>query len=281
MERVILDKEIDMKIGFIGCGNMGGTLAHMLSQGSHEIYVCDHNESKVEKLHNEDGCIISTTKVIAKECELIFLGVKPQAVAQVAQEIANEIDLALFHSSHVTIVSMAAGISLLDLTLSFGPIPLIRIMPTMTTATGEGIVLYCANKKVDARVLNAFSQLIEPLGLSKSVDESSLDTYSALVGCGPAFVHLMMESFIDAGIRLGIPRDQARDFTIQTFLGSALHAKERQCEPSELRYEVCSPGGTTIEGIYTLERNALRAAIYEALEASCNKTKKLGAVSQE
>ena len=270
-----------MKIGFIGCGNMGGTLARALSQGENEVYVCDHNESKVQKLHDENGCIISDAKTIAQECEFIFLGVKPHQITNVANEIVDDISPLLFHRPNVTVVSMAAGISLLSLALRFGAIPFIRIMPTMTTAVGEGIVLFTANKKVEPQTLDVFSKLIAPLGLCKFVDEESMDTYAALAGCGPAFVHLMMEAFIDAGVRLGIPRDQARDLSIQTFLGCALHAREEQCEPSQLRYGICSPGGTTIEGIYALERNNVRAAIFEALEASYKKTRALGAAHSE
>lgn len=262
-----------MKVGFIGCGNMGGTLASVAAKSGEEVYIADHNQDKLyvlQKLHN---CIPSSSDDIAKECNIIFMGVKPQVIKKAASEIEDILEK---RKGDFLIVSMAAGVTIDAVADMFSRGRVIRIMPNTPAAVGEGVILYSTGDDVTEKDENAFLKLMEGAGILIRLDESKIDMGSAVTGCGPAFVCLLMEAMIDAGVRIGLPRDKAEIFTLQTFEGTARLAIESKKDPAELRVAVCSPGGSTIEGVAALEKNGARNAVMEAVMASYERTKELG-----
>lgn len=263
-----------MKAGFIGCGNMGGTLAAVAARsGAAAVLAADHNESKVNALCASYGCISSTAENIAAEADLIFLGVKPQVMRKAADEIRT---ILAARNAPYAIVSMAAGIPAADIAAMLGGAPVIRIMPNTPAAVGEGVILYCLGEDVTQAQEEVFLALMRPAGQLVKLDESKIDMGSAVTGCGPAFVCLLMEAMTDAGVRCGLPRDKAQLFALQTFAGTAKLALETGQDPAQLRAAVCSPAGSTIEGVAALEENGARHAMLAAVAAAYRRTVELG-----
>ena len=262
-----------MKAGFIGCGNMGGVLAGVAAKSGAKVFTADHHEEKLEALREKYGCVPAPAEEIAAACDYIFLGVKPQVFRKAAGEIAP---ILAGREDRFIIVSMAAGIAAADVSQMLRGADVIRIMPNTPSAVGEGVILYCTEGNVSESEEEAFRALMAPAGLCVKLDEGKIDMGSAISGCGPAFVCLMMEAMIDAGVRCGLPRDKASLFTLQTFAGTAKLALETGKDPAELRAAVCSPAGSTIEGVAALEKGGARSAMLEAVAAAYKRTKELG-----
>lgn len=266
--------------GFIGCGNMGGVLAAAASVHAHtggrEILAADRHPEKTERLR-EYGVIPATVREIAEECRFIILGVKPQAMEAAAAEIRGVLE---WRKPPFTVVSMAAGISAATVSEMLSGIPdgcpVIRIMPNTPAAVGEGIILYCANGAVKQSEESAFLDLLSAAGSIVKIEESRMDAASAVTGCGPAFVCLFLEAMIDGAIQCGLPRAQAEQFVLKTALGTAKLSLETGQDLALLRNAVCSPAGSTIEGVAALEKGAVRFAAMEAVRAAYERTKELG-----
>ena len=265
--------------GFIGCGNMGGILAASASMrmGEWEVMAADHHPEKTEHLWKEYGVIPATAEEIAEKCGLIFLGVKPQGMEAAAEEIRFEL---LHRDTPFTLVSMAAGMSTATIAELFSGrpdgCPVIRIMPNTPAKVGEGIILYCTNSGATKDAENALLDLLKAAGNVVKIPESRMDAASAVTGCGPAFVCLMLEALTDGAVQCGLPREQAQQFVAETILGTVKLSTETGQDPALLRAAVCSPGGSTIAGIAELEKHAVRFALMEAVRAACERTRELG-----
>jgi pyrroline-5-carboxylate reductase len=263
------------KAGFIGCGNMGGTLASVAAKsvGGENILTADHNAPKLSALERDFGCVSATAEQVAEQCRLIFLGVKPQVMDSAAAEIRPILSK---RTDHFAVVSMAAGLSSAAVSALLGDAPVIRMMPNTPAAVGEGVILYCTGVGVSSDDEELFLSLMKPAGVCAKLAEEKIDMGCALTGCGPAFVCLLMEAMTDAGVRCGLPHDLAQTFALQTFAGTAKLALETGRDPAQLRAAVCSPAGSTIEGVAALERCGARYAMLEAVEAAYRRTVELG-----
>ena len=263
-----------IRAGFIGCGNMGGTLAGVAAKsiGGEHIIVADHNAEKLTALHDVYGCVPGTMAQAA-ESEVLFIGVKPQALGTLAEELRNILNMM---DNPPLIVSMLAGITAETVSEALGAIRVLRIMPNTPAAVGAGVILYCSGEGVTVEDETRFLHLMEPAGICVKLPEDKIDMGCAITGCGPAFVCLLMEAMTDAGVRCGLPRDKAMLFAQQTFLGTAKLAQETKTDPALLRAAVCSPAGSTIEGVAALERCGARNAMFEAITAAYQRTLKLG-----
>ena len=262
-----------MTAGFIGCGNMGGVLAAVAKKSGASVLTADHNQSKLDALRSAHGCEPSTAEKIAQSCDMIFLGVKPQVMRKAAAEIR---DILASRDGHFVVVSMAAGLAIADISDMLGGVPVIRIMPNTPAAVGEGVILYCPGEGVAPADEAALCALMAPAGVCVKLEEAKIDMGSAVTGCGPAFVCLLMEAMTDAGVRCGLPREKAELFALQTFAGTAKLALETGKDPAALRAAVCSPAGSTIEGVAALEKCGARNAVMEAVAAAYDRTKELG-----
>lgn len=263
------------KAGFIGCGNMGGTLAAVAARsvGGSAVLTADHNAPKLAALEKEWGCVVGTPAQVAAESRLIFLGVKPQVMDRACEEIRPVL---MKRKDHFVVVSMAAGMSSAAVSTLLGDAPVIRIMPNTPAAVGEGVILYCKGMGVSADDEELFLSLMKPAGICAKLPEEKIDMGSALTGCGPAFVCLLVEAMTDAGVRCGLPHDLAQSFALQTFAGTAKLALKTQRDPAKLRAAVCSPAGSTIEGVAALEALGARHAMMEAVQAAYRRTVELG-----
>ena len=259
-----------IKIGFIGCGNMGGALAAAAAKYKDaEIRLFDKDEDKAKALAERIGGIVCDIDGVCA-CELVFLGVKPNIIPIVADEIAKKVA-----ASGATVISMAASVSLAKLAVMLGDLPIIRIMPNTPAEVGYGMILYTANEKGTGTV-PLFLESMAAAGKFDAIDERLIDAASAISGCGPAFVYMFIEALADGGVMSGLPRDKAMLYAAETLIGAAEVVKQTGRHPGALKDAVCSPGGSTIEGVKALEDGKMRGTVSGAVVASYEKTLKLG-----
>lgn len=259
--------------GFIGAGNMGGALAAAAckSVDPAQVIVCDRDTAKAAALSEKCGCAVGDNAAVVQNSRFVFLGVKPQMLSAVAAELKPLL------TERVVLVSMLAGVTTERLANEFGEYPVIRIMPNTPVAMGEGMILYTANGAVSEADKAAFAELLCAAGQLDEIPEALIDAGCAVSGCGPAFVYLFIEALADAGAECGLSQDQALRYAAQTVCGAGRMAVNDGRHPAALREAVCSPGGSTIEGVHVLENGAaLRSIVADAVKASFERTKELG-----
>ena len=251
---------------------MGGALARAVSKIlTTEVYIYDYNEQKATDLAKEIGAQKSDNITIARECDYVFLGVKPNVLPSVLEGIKE----ALFENERGILVSMAAGVRIerLESIINY---PVIRIMPNTPVAVGSGMISFCKNEMVTDAQTDGFLEIMSEAGKLLAIDEKLIDAATAVAGCGPAFVYMFAEALADGGVQCGLPRDAALTLAAETIKGAAEMILKTGKHPEQLKDEVCSPGGSTIVGVHALEDGAFRAAASGAVIASYEKTKKLG-----
>ena len=264
------------QLGFIGTGNMGGALAQAASKSidTEKIILSNRTEEKAKSLALSLGCAYGTNAEAAKESRFIFLGVKPQMMADMLSGIK---DILAQRKTGLVLVSMAAGMSIEKIkSLAGGDYPVIRIMPNTPVSIGKGMILCCCDSKVMPEEVEDFKKSMAFAGTVDFIDESLIDAASALSGCGPAFVYMFIEALADSVVKYGIPRQDAYKLVAQTVLGSAKMVLETGEHPAKLKDNVCSPGGTTIQGVSALEEFGFRNAVIKATDKcyeACNKIK--------
>ena len=259
-----------MKLGFIGCGNMGGALARAACG---EIMLYDKCESTRDALAREIGAKVAASACeVAEWADTVFLGVKPAVIAPVAEEIKYAVK-----RSGCTVISMAAGVAIEKIEAILGNgAPIIRIMPNTPAQVKEGMILVCKNAAVSDKVLDGFLSCMSCAGRFDIIDERLIDAASAVSGCGPAFVCMFIEALADGGVKCGLPRDKALLYAETTVKGAAALALSTEKNPGALKDAVCSPGGSTIEGVMALENGAFRGTVMNAVAAAYEKTLELG-----
>lgn len=266
-----------MKYGFIGCGNMGGAVARAVCKGAGagDVLLANRTPVKAQALAEELGCACGTNEEVASICDFIFLGVKPQMMADMLDELAPALE-ARAESRPFVLVTMAAGLSMQQIRMMAGSgYPIIRMMPNTPVALGDGMIQYCSDD-VEPDKLNEWLTAMAPAGRLDAVPESLIDAASAVSGCGPAWAYQFIEALADGGVAAGLPRAKAQEYAAQMLLGSARMVLETGKHPGELKDAVCSPGGSTIQGVRLLEERAFRGAVTDAVLAAYEKTKDLG-----
>lgn len=261
--------------GFVGCGSMGFALAGAVAkaQGAAALILSCRREERAREKASKLGCAFGSAKEVAESSRFIFLGVKPQQLSNIAQELG---DVLKKRSGAFVLVSMLAGVSLETLERTFHTQKILRIMPNTPVAVGEGLTLMCQGKDVTDDEAAAFLHMMRCSGTVDELDEARMDAASALSGCGPAFCYRFAEALANGALASGLPKDKALFYAFQTLLGSARLAKESGKHPSKLADEVTSPGGSTICGLSVLARGGFEGLVMEAVEAAFRRTKELG-----
>ena len=260
------------KIGFIGCGNMGGALARAVKNaGFDDIILADLDTEKRDALAAEIGAKTADAKSAAGECDFIFMGVKPQVLAAAFDGIKD----ALSENIDSVLVSMAAGVSKEKIKALSGKDSIIRIMPNMPASVGSGVILAAAENVCDCKKAE-FEKIMSKAGIFDWLDEKLIDAASALSGCGPAYVYMFIEALADGAVACGLPRDKALLYAAGTLEGSAKAMLANGKHPEKLKDEVCSPAGSTIMGVKALEDGGFRAASMNAVIEAYKRTKELG-----
>ena len=261
-----------MKYGFIGCGNMGSALASALSKSGNEILLSDHTESKALQLAEKLNCKASQNADIANECDIIFLAVKPQSLEKTVGEIKS-----IISDRKPVIVTMAAGVKLEKIeSLAGCNLPVIRIMPNTPVAVGRGVVLYCYNNLVDESTLSDFIKDLSFAGAFEKLPESFMDIGCAVSGCGPAYMYMFVDAIANSAEKNGLDREQAVKLAALTMSGAAEMVLQSDKTPEELKIAVCSPGGSTIEGVKVLESESFKEITENAIDAAYNRNVELG-----
>jgi len=260
-----------MKYGFIGCGNMGGALIRALSQKTKDIMIADFFSEKAENMAKELGLKCGTNEEVAKNCDRIFLAVKPQMMEDVLSKIKE-----ILQEKKPTLITIAAGLKIEKIeAFAGGNLPVIRIMPNTPVAVGKGLIMYTSNALAE-KYLDDFVSDMAFAGTLDRLDEKLIDAGTALSGCGPAYMYMFIEALADGGVACGLPRDKALLYAKKTMEGAATLALLSNKHPGQLKDEVCSPGGSTIMGVKALEDGNLRASAVNAVIKAFEKNKELG-----
>lgn len=259
-----LKRKEHMNTGFIGCGNMASAMIRgILGSGAadaQELMASARREESLARIRSEFGIKTGTNREVAAFADVLFLAVKPKMYAQVIEEISGSV------RDDTVVVSMAPGKSLQLLSQLFGrPVRLIRIMPNTPAQVGEGMTGVCPGAEVPEEALAQVMRLLEAFGKAAVVDEHLMDAVTAVSGSSPAYVFMFIEALADGAVAEGMPRKDAYLFAAQAVLGSAKMVLESGLHPGELKDMVCSPAGTTIEAVASLEKNGLRSAVMEAV----------------
>jgi pyrroline-5-carboxylate reductase len=236
-----------------------------------QIRVSDIDTTRLRSLETTYGILTTGNVPLARAAEVLILAVKPHHVDGVLAEISGSLD-------HLPLViSIAAGVPLSRLQKGLGrPVPLIRVMPNTPALVLAGASAIAAGPQAGAEHLAIARLLFEAVGRVVEVPESAMDAVTAVSGSGPAYLFLVMESLIDAGVLLGLPRAVARTLVIQTTLGSAKLLDGTEAHPGALKDQVTSPGGTTIHGLPVLERGGVRGLLIDAVAAAARRSEELG-----
>lgn len=259
-----------MKYGFIGCGNMGGALCRALSKTTTDIAVADCDNQKAESLANALGITACDNVTIARGCDRIFLGVKPQMMAEMLKDIKD-----ILANRKPVLISMAAGIKISKIKEWAGDLPVIRIMPNTPVSVGEGMVLYCADGVCQDAVDDFVSDMKHSGRLDK-IDESLIDAGCSVSGCGPAFMYTFASAVAEGGRQCGLSYNQAIEYAAATMKGAAEMLLASDLSPQELTNAVCSKGGSTIEGVNVLRNSDFEKIVIDCIKAAYKRNKELG-----
>ncbi len=259
--------------GFIGTGNMGGALAKAAAKSTKNILLADHFAEKAEALASQLGCDSADNIAVIKSCRYVFLGVKPQMMADMLYGIRD----ALCCRDDIVLVTMAAGLSIDTIrTLAGGDYKVIRIMPNTPVEVGEGEILYTAAENVTEEELSEFLHTMRYAGQLTAIPESLMDAGCSLSGCGPAFVFKFIRALAQGGMNAGIDEDTAIALAAQTVIGAAKLLTASPLDPETLIKNVCSPGGSTIEGVKSLDAADFERIVANAVAASYKRNLELG-----
>ena len=259
-------------MAFIGTGNMGSAIVRAVCQTTEpsEIVIANRSPEKALKLVEECGCVMSQSNTAcARNAKYVVLGVKPNVVCDVLREISPVL------TDDQIIISMSAGITSQQMREALGrPNPIIRVLPNMPCAIGKGIMLIVPCGSVEEKIVEELRDLFAGCGLIDITDESHADAGMVIEGCTPAFTYMFIEALADGAVAMGLTRKQATEWAAQAVAGAAAMVLESNKHPEQLKDEVCSPGGTTIQGVRVLEEGGFRASAMNAVIAACKKTMK-------
>jgi pyrroline-5-carboxylate reductase len=266
----------DLKIGFIGGGNMGEAMIRGLIAASlfapDQVHVFDVSAVRMQYLSCNYLIQLSPDiEHLAKSSQLIVLAVKPQTMPIILDELRS-------HLSHYPLViSIAAGIPITTLTQGLAPgTRIIRVMPNTPALVLEAASALARGPGVTDDDMTLALNLFQAIGKAFEIDEPLMDAVTGLSGSGPGYLLLVLEGLIDAGVLMGLPRQVARELVLQTALGTAKMAQEMGKHPAELKDLITSPGGTTIRGLQILEDRGIRGALFNAVEAATLRSMELG-----
>ena len=260
-----------MKYGFIGCGNMGGTIARALSRQTQDIMIADPSpnaKATAEAL----GAQYTDNATLVSQCDRVFLAVKPHLMKGMLAPLQP-----ILAEKKPLLITMAAGLEIAQIQSFAGcDLPIIRIMPNTSVSIGMGMIQYCRNEWVSDEVLADWLQDMKYCGRLDELEERLIDAASALSGSGPAYMYIFLEALADGAVACGIPRAKAYEYAAATMAGAAEMVLSSGQHPGALKDAVCSPGGSTIAGVRALEQHGFRAAAMDCVMATYLRNKELG-----
>ena len=268
-------------VGFIGLGNMGKAIMGGLLKKDfvkkENVIGSAKTEKTLLKIRNDFGIVTYADNCeVAKQADVLVLAVKPQMIDDVLDEIRDSL------KEDVLMISILAGKTISYLENGIGrKVKLVRCMPNVPALVLEGCTGICFNEHCEDADRYLATSILESIGMAKEVPEHLMDAVIGASGSSPAFVFMMIEAIADAVVKAGMRRELAYEMVAQAVLGSAKLFLESEkafgekIHPAQLKDMVCSPGGTTIEGVKALEEGGFRGTLMEAVEATINKSKLL------
>jgi len=264
------------KIGVIGAGKIGSAILRGVIRAglAHKDQVMASDLSKSLRQSIAKGLGIKVTPNNGQVCDfadIVILAVKPQIVDPVVKEIAKKL------GKTKLLVSVAAGVPLsrIEGNLAKGA-RVVRVMPNIPCVVAAGASCYAGGAHATQTDLERVGLILNSFGIALPLEEKYLDAVTGLSGSGPAYVFLFIESLADGGVQVGLSRDVALKLALQTVYGSAKMALESGNHLGQLRDEVTSPGGTTIAGLYALEKGGMRGTVMEAVLQATHRSQALG-----
>ena len=269
----------DKTISMIGTGNMGEALVSGLisskSTAAENIICTDIREDQLESVKEKYGVAVTTNNLDAvKASEIIIYAVKPQIIAPVLVETASKLDMSKL------VISIAAGVPLAAIESCLKKkLRLIRVMPNIAAFVKESATVVAAGENASQDDVKMAMAIFDSMGKTIFLKENVLmDAITGLSGSGPAYIFLIVDALADAGVKMGLARQDALFLATQTVLGSAKLLMETKEHPGRLKDMVTSPGGTAIAGIHTLEKGGLRTTLMNAVEAATKRSQELGEI---
>jgi pyrroline-5-carboxylate reductase len=268
--------DYEMKVSVIGGGTMGEALIQSLIRkkvsAKEDVTVADVFQARLDALKKKYGIRTTTSNLEAiKSTDVIILAVKPQDLGQVLEQISGNLKLQV-------VISIVAGATLETICSKLNYRRVVRSMPNTPAQVGMGMTVWTGTKQITEKDISIAKAVLSSMGEEHYfAEEKYLDMSTALSGSGPAYVFLFIESLIDAGVHIGLPRNIAQKLVIETLAGSIESVRKSLKHPAELKNMVTSPGGTTTEALFYLERGGMRSLIMEAVMAAYQKAKSLGA----
>jgi pyrroline-5-carboxylate reductase len=265
------------RVAVLGCGIMGEAMVASMLKG--ELVAAgqitgaepaDWRRSELAKRYDFE--LTSDNDVAIRDADVVLLTVKPQSLDDVFADLRGKL------RDGQVVVSIAAGATLSRLLHGLGHPAIVRAMPNTPSQIGQGMTVWMSTPDVTDEQSAMVAAVLSAMGKAVRVkDENEVDMATALSGTGPAYIFMMMEALIDAGVHLGFSRHIAEELVLQTILGSVLFARDSGLHPAELRNMVTSPGGTTANALYHMEKGGLRTVVARAVWAAYERTVELGA----
>lgn len=267
---------MDKILGFIGCGNMASAIIGGIVKGgiakAENIIASDGYKGSLDKAKEFFGIrtALNDNLAVAKEADIIILAVKPNVYGTVIEEIKDSV------KENVIIVTIAAGISIDFVEKGFGrKIKVVRTMPNTAALISESMTALCKNKQVSDEEFNKVISIFDGVGKTETIDEKLMEAVVCVNGSSPAYIYMFLEAMGDGGVLQGLPRDKAYKMAAQAMIGAAKMLLDTGKHPGELKDMVCSPAGTTIEAVYSLEKNNFRGTVIEAMVECTKKANKM------
>jgi pyrroline-5-carboxylate reductase len=266
---------MNKKIGFIGCGNMGGAIISGLigSQAieANNVYVYDVNASAIDTYVSKYGVNQCTSNSdLVGSVDIVFFAIKPIYALGVFREVKTSIKPDALCISIVT----GADIGVLEKELGEEK-SIVKVMPNTPAAVNEGMSMLTFNQHVSEEDKAITKEIFDSIGKCEELDAHLIHSFTAACGSAPAYIFMLIEAMADAAVLEGMPRDKAYKLVAQTVYGSAKMVLETGKHPAELKDAVCSPGGVTIEGVKVLEDERFRASIINCMTAVAKKSKEM------
>ena len=264
-----------MIYGFIGVGNMASAILRGMARSGRfpQGTLCGYNRTpeKALALKQELSLMLcESEREVAKTADVVVLAVKPQMLEGVLEKIAPVI------GPHKLVLTIAAGKETGWYEARLPEVPVVRVMPNINARVGRSVSALCGGKYAKPEHLMIARKMFETVGAVYDVEERLFSAFSAIGGASGAFVHLYIDALASAGVQAGIPRSLSEEIACRVVEGSAKLTAESGQHPIALMDQVCSPGGTTIEGVHTLKRLGFETAVQQAVRAVIDKDKQLG-----
>ncbi|MGP6174792.1 pyrroline-5-carboxylate reductase [Corynebacterium sp. A21] len=266
-------------IAVIGGGNIGEALiSGFIASGMAptNIKVTNRSEERGRQLEERYGIqSLQDNAQAVGDADVVFLCVKPKGILDMLTEISPALD---DNDGDTIVVSMAAGVSLpaMEDAVSAGT-PVVRVMPNTPMLVRQGMCAIAPGRFTIEEQVSVVADLLRAVGDVRVVAESDMDAVTAMSGSSPAYIYLVAESLIDAGVSLGLTRDAAQELAVSAIHGASTMLKESGDDPTTLRAKVSSPAGTTVAALRELEESGIRGAFFRAAEACAVRSAELGA----